>query len=133
MRGDDFIGRGWRFPIRVNAQGRIDWSEGPARLQDAIWITLATGRGERVMRPGFGAGINDFVLQSNSAVTRARLADDIRSVLARWEPRIDVERVSVDPVPDEPSQVLATIAYRVRATNELFNIVHPLYLEEGAL
>jgi hypothetical protein len=39
--------------------------------------------------------------------------------------------VRVDPVSGEPSQVIASIDYRLRTTNELFNVVYPFYLEEG--
>jgi hypothetical protein len=33
---------------------------------------------------------------------------------------------------DQPSQVLVSIDYRIRTTNELFNLVYPLYVQEGA-
>ncbi|MBV8281690.1 MAG: GPW/gp25 family protein [Candidatus Eremiobacteraeota bacterium] len=131
MNGNDFIGRGWRFPINVNARGGIDWSDGPDRISDAIWIIIKTSLGERVMRPLFGAGINDFVFQSNSSVTRTQLVAAIKSALLKWEPRIDLEQVVAEPAADEPSQVLISIQYRLRATNGLFNVVYPLYLQEG--
>lgn len=127
----DFIGKGWRFPIRVDARGGLSWSSGPERLEDAIWIILKTGLGERLMRPEFGAGVPDHVMRPNSAVKRAELAQAIRQALVRWEPRIDLEAVRVEPVADLASQVTVSVAYRVRATNELFNAVYPLYLEEG--
>jgi uncharacterized protein len=128
----DFIGKGWRFPIRVNARGGINWSEGPERISDAIWIIIKTALGERVMRPTFGAGVNDFVFQSNDSVVRSEVVTAIKSALLRWEPRIDLEQVQAQPVTAEPSQVLVSIAYRLRTTNELFNVVYPFYLEEGA-
>jgi len=127
----DFTGKGWRFPIKVNAKGGLSWSEGVDRIQDAIWLIIKTGLGERVMRPQFGAGVDDYVFQSNSPAIRTALADAIKGALLLWEPRIDLETVRVDPVPGEPSQVLASIEYTIRATNELFNVVYPLYLEEG--
>jgi phage baseplate assembly protein W len=129
--GSDFIGTGWKFPIKVDARGRLTWSQGTDRLQDAIWLIVKTSLGERVMRPTFGAGVDDYVFQPNSPSIRTALATGIRSALTQWEPRVDLDTVSVDPVADEPSQVLVTIAYRVRTTNELFNIVYPFYLEEG--
>jgi len=131
MNGDAFIGRGWRFPIKVNARGGLDWSDGPDRIRDAIWLVLKTSVGERVMRPTFGAGVEDFVFQSNSAAARAELAQAIRTALVRWEPRIEIVAVRVDMVPDEPSQVIASVEYRIRMTNELFNVVLPFYLSEG--
>jgi hypothetical protein len=131
MNGDSFIGKGWRFPIKVNARGGIDWSEGPQRISDAIWIIVKTALGERVMRPAFGAGVNDFVFQSNSAAIQTELAAAVKSALVQWEPRIDLGQVQAQPVADQPSQVLVSIEYRVRTTNELFNVVYPFYLQEG--
>ena len=104
------------------------------------------------MRPKFGAGADDFVFQSKSAVNRSKLAIAIKSALLEWEPRIDLEDVRVDSAAELSSaqvdsgngdvrfsnsgslesQVLVTIQYRIRMTNELFNVVFPFYLEEGA-
>jgi len=41
MSVDTLIGTGWRFPINVDARGRLSWSSGPDRIRDAIWIVLA--------------------------------------------------------------------------------------------
>jgi uncharacterized protein len=132
MNGTDFIGKGWRFPINVNAKGGLDWSDGSQRVSDAIWLIVKTALGERVMRPTFGAGVNDFVFQSNSSVIRARLAAAIKQALLKWEPRINLTQVSVAPAADQPSQVLVSIGYTLRDTNEVFNVVYPFYLAEGA-
>ena len=51
----------------------------------------------------------------------------------RWEPRIDLDSVRVTDSPDQASLVLISIDYRIRATNELFNMVYPLYLTEGVV
>jgi uncharacterized protein len=131
VSGESFIGRGWRFPIKVNPRGGLDWSDGPDRIRDAIWLVLKTSLGERVMRPAFGAGVEEFVFQTNSAATRAALTHAIRGALVRWEPRIELVSVRVDPVADEPSQVIAAVEYRLRTTNELFNMVLPFFLSEG--
>ena len=130
---DDFVGKGFRFPIRVNARGGLSWSVGPDRVRDAIWIIMTTALGERTMLPTFGAGVANYVLQSNSAMIRTQLGDAIKGALVRWEPRIDVDAVRVDEVPDQASQVLIGIDYRLRATNEVFNMVYPFYLQEGTI
>ena len=125
------IGTGFKFPIKVNAKGGLDWSSGPQRIQDAIWIILSSAPGERVMLPEFGAGVQDFVFQPNSMETRALLANTISSALSQWEPRIELVNVSVNESPQGPSIVLISIDYRIRATNELNNMVYPLYVQEG--
>ncbi len=127
---DGFAGTGWKFPIQVNARGGIGWSSGAERIADAIWIILATSPGERVMRPGFGAGVQDAVFDSNSSVARTRLAAAISAALTGWEPRISLVRVDVT-AGDAPSQVNVAIDYTVRSTNELFNLVFPFYVQEG--
>src|SRR5262249_40955150 len=96
MNGTDIIGQGWRFPIQVNASGGLDWSSGPDRIRDAIWIVLSTSLGERLMRPEFGAGLKDYVFEPNSPALRSELASVIRSALVQWEPRIDIIDVSVE-------------------------------------
>lgn len=131
MNPADIIGVGWKFPIRVNAKGGISYSGGPERIQDAIWIILATSLGERVMRETFGAGASDYVFQSNSDLVRAQLAAAVSAALTKWEPRIKLVNVTVQQG-TEPSQVLILIEYQVSSTNELSNLVYPLYLQEGA-
>ena len=131
MTSHPFIGKGWRFPVKVTARGQLAWSEGPDRIRDAIWIIVNTAVGERLMLPDFGAGAATYVFQPNSAATRTALTQSVREALQRWEPRIELDSVRVDEVPGEPSQVIASIQYRLRATNELFNMVLPFFLTEG--
>lgn len=133
MNGTDIIGRGWKFPIKVNAKGRLDWSEGADRIRDAIWIIVSTSLGERVMRPQFGAGLKDFVFQPNSDVLRAELATTVRKALTAWEPRIELIAVRAETSPNEESLVLISVDYQIRDTNELYNMVYPFYLQEGTL
>jgi phage baseplate assembly protein W len=127
----ELIGKGWKFPIKVNAKGGLSYSEGPERIQDAIWIVLSTSLGERLMRPDFGAGVHEYVFQSNSDVMRTLLKSAVNEALLKWEPRIELTNVSVQEG-DQPSQVRVSIDYRIRTTNELFNLVYPLYVQEGA-
>ena len=127
----DLIGNGWKFPIKVNAKGGLSYSTGPERIQDAIWVVLSTALGERVMRPLFGAGVQDYVFQPNSSVVQTQLASAIREALVKWEPRIELTGVRV-AAGSEPSLVLISIDYQLRSTNEIFNLVYPLYLQEGA-
>ena len=123
-----FLGVGWGFPVSLDG-GRIAVDRYEESIRQAIWIILATARGERKMRPDFGCGIHDLVFATNSADTAGRAATDVRDALIRWEPRIDLENVDVTSDPAEPSRLLIQIEYRVRSTNNRFNLVYPFYLE----
>lgn len=123
-----FLGVGWNFPVGLE-RGGIALARYEESIRQAIWIILATARGERKMRPDFGCGIHDLVFSPNSAEIAGRVATEVRQALIRWEPRIDVEQVSAGNDPGEPSRLLIEIQYRVRSTNNRFNLVYPFYLE----
>lgn len=133
MANVDIIGTGWTFPIKVNSNGGLSYTSGPDKIQQAIWIILSTALGERAMNPTFGAGVQDYVFQSNSTLTQSGLAGAVKAALVKWEPRIEIDSVTVATSPDQASQVLININYRIRTTNELFNMVYPLYLTEGVV
>jgi uncharacterized protein len=133
MNGNSIIGQGWSFPIKVNAKGGLDWSCGQDRIQAAIWIILSTSPGERLMLPTFGAGIKDYVFDSNSQVVCARLQTAVQKALTQWEPRIQVVSVQATPSPDQDSLVLISITYQISNTNDLYNMVYPFFLTEGTL
>ena len=124
-----FLGAGWKLPVSVDERGQIALSAADESIREAIWIILATARGERKMRPDFGCGIHDLVFATNSAETAGRVATDVRESLLLWEPRIDLENVDVRSDPEEPGRLLIQIEYRVRSTNSRFNLVYPFYLE----
>lgn len=125
----DFLGAGWYFPLSVDERGRIAMVAEEARIRQAIWIILDTARGERVMRPDFGCGIHDWVFAVNTTATAGRVADAVRQALIRWEPRIDQIEVTAANDPEQPERLRVDIAYRVRATNNRFNLIYPFYLE----
>jgi uncharacterized protein len=110
------LGRGIAFPPRVGPDGRVAWSEGEANIRDAIRVILGTDRGERLRLPDFGAGLPRFLFEPNTVATRHQLEQRILLALAAWEPRITVEAVDVDPDPDDPEGAIATITYRLIAT-----------------
>ncbi|OAB60912.1 baseplate protein [Leptolyngbya valderiana BDU 20041] len=124
-----FLGVSWRFPVGLNEGDRIAMTEYEDSVRQAIWTILGTSKGERVMRPDFGCGIHDLVFAPNSAGTAGRLASEVRRALRQWEPRIDIEQVTAFPDSREPNKLLIEIHYKVRTTNNRFNLVYPFYLE----
>lgn len=127
-----FLGQGWRFPIRVNARGGLDWSREEESIRQAIWIILSTPRRSRIMEPEFGCAMHDYIFAPNNANTRAVIAAEVRAALIRWEPRIDVLRVDATPHLDTPNTLMIEVDYRVRANNAAGNIVYPFYVTEGS-
>jgi len=129
VTNNQFLGIGWKFPVDHDAGGQIALARYEDSISQAIWIILGTAPGERAMRPDFGCGIHDLIFAVNSAGTAGQVASLVRQALIRWEPRIDVLRVTASSDPATANLLLIEIEYRVRTTNSRFNLVYPFYLE----
>jgi uncharacterized protein len=134
-----FLGVGWPFPLadangkpRLNTDGSLKLSEYEESVRESIWIVLGTAKGERVMRPTFGCGIYDLVFEVNSASTAGLVAQEVRDALLYFEPRIDVLDVQVQAGGTDGEEMFISIDYQVRATNNVFNLVYPFYLERSS-
>lgn len=132
---EQFIGRGWAFPLRVASTGGIAMAEGEREIEEAIRLVLGTAPGERPMRPAFGCGIHDYVFAPGDGATAGRIAQQVRAALERWEPRIAVDDVVVAFDAVEEGTLYIDVHYSVRSTNDRRNLVFPFYTipsEEGA-
>ena len=126
-----FLGKGWQFPVALNDGGALAGAEYEESVRQSIWVILGTAKGERTMRPDFGCGIYDMVFAVNSSTTASEAAEAVHDALVSFEPRIDVLGVEVAPGGD--GEVLyVSIDYQIRATNTVFNLVYPFYLEGSA-
>lgn len=126
----DFLGNGWDpehlRKARPELKPEIVMSAGEENIQQAIWIILATAPGERVMRPDFGCGIHHLVFEVNSTTTIASVIQEVRRALILWEPRIEVLNVDAE-LRHLGELLLINVHYRVRSTNNYFNLVYPFY------
>ncbi len=124
-----FLGRGWSAPVAPDsATRRLEYAEGPSKIEQSIRIIIETEPGERIMRPSFGCGLRRYLMRPNTGATRAMIRHDVELGLANFEPRISVNSVLVDPG-DDPSLVLIRIAYVHVRDNRPGNLVFPFYLE----
>jgi|SRR5436309_534747 len=126
-----FLGRGWAFPVGYDATGALATVEYEEDVRQAIRIILESRFSERVMRPDFGAGLEQFVFEPINTTTMALIGHRVRQALITWEPRIDVRDVRVRPEDRENGKLAIEIDYRVRAINTFYNLVYPFYLLEG--
>lgn len=124
----DFLGVGWSWPVRTEG-GEIVLAGYEERIRQSILLVLGTARGERVMHPEFGCGIHDLAFDPNSAATEARVGFEVREALLDFEPRVDVDEVRV--VREAPERMVIHVSYRVRRTNNAFNLVYPFHLERS--
>lgn len=112
------FGRGISFPPRVDANGQVAWSEGTQNIREAIQVILLTEIGERLMLTDFGAGLKHFLFEPNTVETRRLIEERITQALEQWEPRIKLQEINVAEDANDPQQAIATINYKLIATQQ---------------
>jgi phage baseplate assembly protein W len=125
------LGRGWATPGHVDGVGEMSLEFGAEKVRQSIRLILDTKRGERVMRPDFGAGLDDFLFEPLSTTTAALVRHRVETALVQWEPRIDVIEILVNLADRHVGRLDITIGYRIRSTNTFYNLVYPFFLHEA--
>jgi hypothetical protein len=106
----------WPF-LPMPQAGQLGYPDLERSVRDSIRIILTTRPGEQLMRPRFGAGLQDFLDEGNTVALRRQIQTAILESLQSYENRIMVDAVHVDPVADAPPEVQVQIHYRLLRTN----------------
>lgn len=125
---NSFLGRGWAFPP-AGAGAATAMAEYEEDVRQAIRIVIGTEKGERVMRPDFGAGLRAMLFEPLRTGTLALVRHRVEEALVLWEPRIDNVAVKVSARPPEGALEIE-VRYRVRLTNTFYNLVYPFFTQE---
>lgn len=127
-----FIGRGWSFPPSFNVgSGSVQMLEQEADIASSLEILLGTVRGERVMLPQYGCNMDELIFENLDTRMKTLMTDKIETAILYHEPRIELEKVTLDDSRELEGVVLIEITYRIKTTNSRFNFVFPFYKIEG--
>lgn len=131
MNEKDIIGTGWSFPPRfevANGKGFVEMVSEETEIREALSIMISTVRGERYLRPKFGTDLRDYPFTPITTALKRDVEDMITQSIAEYEPRIIVDKVTVDDSDSLEGMLAIYVSYTVRATNSKDNLVYPLYL-----
>ena len=124
---NEFVGAGWAFPLELDQTGSFALVTDDREIQQAIRLIIGTSYGERPMRPDFGCAIHDFVFAEATTATAGRIISAVRASLKRWEPRINVDDVSVTIDEVDRNLLYIDVRYHIKDTNDRRNLVFPFY------
>ena len=114
---------GWPLLPVPDENGELSY---PRSLADSVRqqlrVILSTRPGEQLMRPDFGAGLTEFLGEPDTVTTRRRVYDRVNDTIARWEPRVEVNRIDIDDLPDRPGWLRIEIGYRLRRTGDVMTL-----------
>ena len=123
----EFVGAGWAFPLELDQTGSFALVTDAQEVEQAIRLIIGTAYGERPMRPDFGCAIHDFVFSEANASTGARIVEEVRASIRRWEPRVELDEVLVTIDETDRSLLYVDIRYHIKNTNDPRNLVFPFY------
>lgn len=131
MTNQNFLGRGWTFPPTFDRRsGEVEMLSAEADIRSSIEIILTTQVGERVLRPDFGWQRDQWLFTSLTTTAATTIEREIRTALLYFEPRIDLNQVTLRLPDPGVGRVEVSIDYTVRQTNTRNNLVFPFYLTE---
>lgn len=128
---NSFLGRGWAFPVTfTKGSNTVVMSEDEKDIEESLIILLTTSLGERVMRPDYGANLEDMLFESINVTTATIIINRLKRAILFHEPRVKVN--DIDMVPDIANGFIeVTVDYFIISTNTRTNLVFPFYLNEG--
>jgi len=128
LKSRAFLGQGVAFPLQVNARGEIALAGGERDIEQSIRVILGTRPGERVMRPEFGCRASELLFEPRNSATETQMQQYVEEALRRWEPRIEVQWVSVMSDNTQDGAVVVEVNYLIKATHDERSIVYPFFL-----
>jgi hypothetical protein len=132
--GTGFLGTGWAFPPAFTRQGHTAvTASGVDDVRQSLWVLFSTAPGERVMLPTYGCALWRMVFRNLTTTATTEMAEAVRKAVLEWEPRVDLQEVSVQADPTQDGRVTIHVSYVIRTTNTRDNLVYPFYLREGTL
>lgn len=132
MTSEQFIGVGWKFPVEFNSGSKdVTMLSGEELVKNSLDVLFATAMGERVMQPGYGSELDQFVFENLSKSTITYMQAVISDAILYNEPRIIINEIDIDPLVQDGAFIEIKIDYSISSTNNRYNYVYPYYLKEG--
>jgi hypothetical protein len=128
----EFLGIGWDFPPEFNKEIKsVKMIEGEVDVKSSLDILLSTRLGERIMVPSYGCNLDELLFKPLNLTLKTYIVDLIKTAILYHEPRIDVNKIEIDPTNELDGVLLINIDYTIRSTNSRKNMVYPFYKGEG--
>lgn len=95
---------------------------GNAHLTQSIGVILSTPLGSRIARREFGSQLPDLIDAPANPATLVLLYAAAAAALIRWEPRIDVQRVSLSAADALAGRWILTVTGRIVDTDAVVSL-----------
>lgn len=132
---NSFLGTGWAFPPAFERDsGSVAMVSDEKDINESLNILISTSLGERVMQPGYGCNLTDYLFEPLSSSMIGFIKDRVEHAILIYEPRIIAEKIEVT---DDGSfdliegKFTISVEYKIPGTNSRFNYVYDYYKNEA--
>jgi len=125
------LGRCWAFPPTFSPDNEVKMTEGIEAVLQSLQVLFLTQTDERIMREFWGGGMNDFLFANISDELLANIQNRIEEVILRYEPRVILKKVLIQPVVNEASRLQITLTVSISGVDITEMIEGTLSLNEG--
>ncbi len=87
---------GISLPIQITNTAFNQTFQTAEQLKSNIKNLLLTKRGERIMQPLFGSGLNELLFEFNDSNLETRIESTINDAIETWMPFVTVDSVEIE-------------------------------------
>ncbi len=134
MVSNDFVGRGWAFPLRfLSPQSGPNMADSKTLIKQSMYLLLNTFLGERQFHTGFGSRLSEFTFSNIDGFVLADVKEEIANTVLLNEPRINLIDIEFDSSKIYDGIVNISLKFLVKEDSSLNNMVFPYYLNTDVL
>lgn len=80
------------------------------QVKSNIKNLLLTKKGERVMQPNFGSGLQELLFEFNDELLAEKIEDTINDALQTWLPYVTAEQIDIEQTNDNKDRNLVNVS-----------------------
>jgi hypothetical protein len=93
-------------------------------IKTNIVSLLSTKRGERLMQPELGSGLQELLFEQNDETFATRIEEEITNTLNMWLPFVNIEQINIDQsnVLKDSNQANITLTFSIGNNPQLSSV-----------
>jgi phage baseplate assembly protein W len=110
---DDFA-IGITLPIQIGNTAFNQSFKTAEQASSNIKNLLLTKKGERIMQPNFGSGLQELLFDFNDDTLAEKIEDTVTLALENWLPYISVDQIDIDASDTDKDRNLVNVSIKFR-------------------
>ena len=112
---------GISLPIQITNTAFAQTFQTSEQVKSNIKNLLLTKKGERILQPEFGSGLQELLFESNVTDFEGKIEDTINSSLEQWLPYVTVDEIDVDASDElrDNNRINVSVKFRIGDNTDL--------------